>query len=249
MSKSIHYSKWLPQYMKGLFILSRTYDPSTEYVKTAMKCFIESLATVLPDKNFCKIFQDFIDMNVYVCNFLITNPSLRNFFSIYKDFSFQLENYPQNFFNFCLQSEFTLFTWVYLLNSYITILFNKSGHNITIESFNDVRNRRYNPQYLTKEDWGNSIWLMIHLTPLYSPGTPIEVYNNLKAMLSCLRFILPCQKCQMHLSENLADIDIDSCATSREQLFECTWRLHNIVNKSLDKRQPSLQEARALYNF
>ena len=54
------------------------------------------------------------------------------------------------------------------------------------------------------------------------------------------------------LSDNVtehAGIDIDNCGNDRMALFKCSWELHNIVNQSLNKRQPSLQEALTYYNF
>jgi len=247
MSKSLDYRIWLNTYMKALFVLARTYNPKDEYTKMAMKCFIESLSSVLPDINFVHEFQNFINPNVYIVNHI--TQSMKTFFDTYKDFKYQLDTNPQSFFEFCLQSDFTLFAWVYLLDGYIKTLFNKAGHNIEIKPFNELYMHVYNPKYLDKADWGNPVWFIIHMTPLYAPGSSIEVYNNLKAMLSCLRFVLPCQKCQMHLADNLGKIDIDNCAHSRDELFKCTWELHNIVNKDLNKYQPTLEEAKNMYVF
>lgn len=245
--KPLNYNIWLNTYMKALFVLARTYNPKDEYTKMAMKCFIESLSTVLPDPAFVHEFQNFINPNVYVVNTMFN--SMTSFFDTYKDFKHQLDTNPQGFFEFCLQSDFTLFSWVYLLDGYIKTLLNKYGHHIQIVPFNELYLRGYNPNHLDKADWGNPIWFIIHMTPLYAPGSSLDVYNNLKAMLSCLRFVLPCQKCQMHLADNLGKIDIDNCAHSRDDLFKCTWELHNIVNKDLNKRQPTLEEARRMYVF
>lgn len=245
--QSLNHNIWLNTYMKAFFVLARTYNPKDEYTKMAMKCFIESVSSVLPDSNFVHEFKKFINPNVYVINTIVN--SMNSFFDTYKDFKYELETNPQGFFDFCLQSDFTLFAWVYLLDGYIKTLFNKAGHHIPIVPFNELYMRVYNPSYLDKADWGNPIWFIIHMTPLYAQGTCIDVYNNLKAMLSCLRFILPCQKCQMHLTDNLGKIDIDRCSNSKEELFKATWELHNIVNKDLNKYQPTLEEARKMYTF
>jgi hypothetical protein len=244
----LDYNSWLPKYLKALLILGRTYNPTSEYTKTAMKCFIESLTQLLPDKYMSRIFANFIEMNVYTRNQLLTHPTIIKFFETYPDIQDVLYDTPEQFLTFCLQSEFTMFAWMYLLNSYIIVLLNKSGHNMTPLSFIDLR-KQYDPDYLDKSDWGRPIWFIIHMSPLYASGECQEVYYNLKAMLSCLRFILPCPKCQLHLTDNLPKINIDECAESREKLFEATWKLHNIVNADLHKYQPSLQEARQYYNF
>ena len=253
----MNYNVWLSKYMKALFVLSATYNPEyiipsgspdKNYTKIAMKCFIESLTRLLPDKHMTKIFEDFMTMNIYVRNYLFSNPETNRFFDAYPDLKNQLLAKPSHFFDFCLQSSFTLFVWVYLLNSYIIILFNKSGHVITFPVFNQLRST-YDINKLDKEDWGNPLWFIIHISPLYAIGNCLEVYNNLKSMLSCLRFILPCQKCQAHLTDNLSKIDIDDCSDSREKLFESTWRLHNIVSQSIGKYQPTLEEARQYYKY
>lgn len=244
----INYNIWLPKYLKALLILSRTYNPSNEYTKSAMKCFIESLAHVLPDPYLSKVFSDFIEMNVYTRNQLLSSSSVSNFFESYPEFHEIIYDTPDRFFEFCLQSEFTMFAWTYLLNNYIIVLLNKTGHRQIPLSFMELR-KQYDPNYLDKSDWGNPVWFIIHMTPIYAQGSCIDVYNNLKALLSCLRFVLPCPKCQVHLAENLPKIEIDACMDSREKLFEATWKLHNIVNKDLHKYEPSLQEARTFYKF
>ena len=76
-----------------------------------------------------------------------------------------------------------------------------------------------------------------------------DLFYNYKSMLNCLQYLLPCPKCRAHLRNNLTKIDIDYCRKSRENLFECSWRLHNIVNQDLGKYQPSLQEARNFYTI
>jgi hypothetical protein len=239
-------NKWLSIYMKCMYILSRNYNDKDQYAVMGIKCFIENLTLSLPDPRFCNIFKDFINMNIYVCNALFTNPKTSAFFNNYEDIKSVITTNPTEFFEFCAKSNFTMFMWVYLLDCYINILYNKSGHNIPIKSFNEVK-QLYEPANIGKEDWGNATWFIIHVTPLHAQGNDLVVYNNLKAMLSCLVFILPCQKCQLHLKENLTKIDIDNCSESKMKLFECTWKLHNIVNADLGKPQPTLEEALRLY--
>jgi hypothetical protein len=102
---------------------------------------------------------------------------------------------------------------------------------------------------LSKEEWGNSLWFVMHVSALYGTGDIYSIFENYKAMLSCMQYILPCPKCREHLINNLAYIDIDNCGGDRMALFRCSFDLHNIVNESLGKRQPSFQEALGYYQF
>lgn len=244
----LSYNTWFPTYMQTLFILSRTYNPKDEYTVTAMKCYIQSVTRLLPDPHMVSIFLNFIQMDSTVQNHLMRDSSVNNFFQSYPHIREELVNNPRQFLDTCLSSEFTLFTWVYLLNSYVIILLNRSGHNYPRYNFMQLR-QRYSVNNLDKSDWGNPLWFVIHVSPVYANGSITEIFSNVKALLSCLRFILPCQKCQIHLTENLPKIDIDSHSDSREKLFEATWILHNIVNKDTGKKEPSLQESRSYYNF
>ena len=58
--QSLNHNIWLNTYMKAFFVLARTYNPKDEYTKMAMKCFIESVSSVLPDANFVHEFKKFI---------------------------------------------------------------------------------------------------------------------------------------------------------------------------------------------
>jgi len=97
--------------------------------------------------------------------------------------------------------------------------------------------------------WGNAVWFIIHLTALYAPQPLDQSFESFKQMLNALRFILPCSKCRSHLTQNLQYIDFDHCAKSNEDLFKCSWKLHNIVNKSENKPLMSLQDAFSMYTF
>ena len=151
------------------------------------------------------------------------------------------------FLDYCLESEETMFLWVYLLQSYIYILQNRYGNYIKLPTLNDCK-KLYSIDHLSKDDWGNVTWFILHTSAMYGKGEGDEIFYNYKALLSCLQFLLPCPKCRSHLRDNLAKIDIDYCKSSQLKLFECSWRLHNVVNESLGKYQPTLKEAIAMYS-
>lgn len=84
--------------------------------------------------------------------------------------------------------------------------------------------------------WGPSTWAFIHLTAIAEPDifdrSRLVFYKQLFVLLQQL---LPCERCRMHLKENLSKIkDIEKVKTKRE-LFDWTTDLHNKVNEITKK--------------
>ena len=107
----------------------------------------------------------------------------------------------------------------------------------------------YNIDKINKYDWGRPIWFILHTVALYGSVDVYTTFKEYKQMLTCLQYLLPCTKCRTHLSNNLTKISIDTCARTREDLFQCSWELHNIVNKDTNKPVLSLDEAKSIYIF
>jgi len=257
---------WFPTYLRCLYIMSQTYKstyetpdpdgkrPTDQEITYAFKCFITSMINTMPDSFTKEKIQSFLFMTNYASDLLLKEPSLQSFFNIYSYMKDEVKKGTSMFYNntafldYCLQSEFTMTCWVYLLQSYMIIVTNKYGGYTGIPKFTDITTE-YNIKRITKDDWGNAIWFIIHVSAMWGSGDMEELFYNYKAMLSCLQYLLPCPKCRAHLRNNLSKIDIDYCRMSRDALFECSWRLHNIVNQDLGKPQPTLQSARAMYQF
>jgi len=242
--------KWIWTYFRSMFILSRTFNQEDEMQVTSIKCFVQNVINLMPNSYLKSKFTEYVYMNSNVKNLLLSNPDLQQFFRVYSNIA-EVMKYSSSqfeFLDYCSKSNFSMFIWIYLMQAYFIILLNKYGNYIKIPKFNEFRSS-YDPDKLSKDDWGNSLWFIMHTSAIYAAGEMYEVFENYKAMLSCLQYILPCPKCKQHLIDNLANIDIDNCAGSRTALFRCSWELHNIVNESLGKRQPSLQEAMGYYKF
>lgn len=242
--------KWLWKYFKAMFIISRTYNPEDEVQVMSLKCFYQNVINLMPNRYLKNKFIEYVYMTSTVKTMLLSNPDLQQFFNIYSNVA-EVVKYSSNqfeFLDFCLKSNFTAFIWVYLMQSYYIILLNKYGNFVKIPSFNNFKSS-YDPDKLSKDDWGNSLWFIIHVSALYGTGDMYDIFENYKAMLSCLQYLLPCPKCRQHLINNLGMIDIDNCGSDRISLFRCSWELHNIVNESLGKKKPSLQEAIGYYQF
>ena len=256
MSKEIpiqKLDKWLWRYIEGLYIFSVTYNPKIEMEQNAIKCFVQNIINLVPNSYIRSKMTEFAYMSNNVKSVLLNSSDLENFFRIYISLSNQIrrERFEYNqidFLDYCAKNNTTMVMWVYLLHCYLVILQNKSGNFIQVPLYSSIRDR-YDKSKLTKDEWGNTTWFIIHTTALYATGDMKTIFYNYKAMLSCLQYILPCAKCKQHLIDNLGKIDIDNCSNSREDLFRCSWELHNIVNESLAKRQPTLEEAKREYIF
>tara|TARA_B110000259_G_C14023971_1_gene404019 strand:+ start:1756 stop:2205 length:450 start_codon:yes stop_codon:yes gene_type:complete len=102
---------------------------------------------------------------------------------------------------------------------------------------------------IDKNIWGTHLWNSIHFIALGYPRNPSNAdKTNYKNFYENLVNVIPCDDCAEHLKKNFKLISIDNFLNTREKLFEWTILLHNQVNKLLNRREWSIQEAYALYN-
>ena len=96
--------------------------------------------------------------------------------------------------------------------------------------------------------WGACIWRSIHLIALGYAERPTDedkqVYTN---YFTELWTVLPCFKCSVNYKRHIQELPITSYLSSKKKLFEWTVKLHNIVNKELNKREISIEEAYAIH--
>ncbi len=96
--------------------------------------------------------------------------------------------------------------------------------------------------------WGNSIWASIHYIAL---GAPLQLNQqdkqNYKNFFLAIGNVLPCQKCIHNFQKHLYEIPIDNYLNTRDQLFEWTVKLHNIVNLEQKKQQWTVDQAKLHY--
>ena len=96
--------------------------------------------------------------------------------------------------------------------------------------------------------FGRDMWKTIHLVALGAP----EVFqasdaNAYKTFYTQLAYVIPCETCKEHFIEMLHDNPIDNSLSGSESLFEWTFRIHNIVNKRLGKKEvATIEEAKRL---
>lgn len=144
-----------------------------------------------------------------------------------------MHQYPiQNY----LSDDKTLLRWTYQLHLYASI---QSPNATAPPTFENIVQ-----QYalLTKPDWGNAFWYLIHNIAINNKQPNETVIT---AFFASLRYLLPCPNCQKHMEENLANSQVQLYLASG-RFFEWTWKFHNSVNQCTNK--PLISQETALLN-
>jgi hypothetical protein len=149
-----------------------------------------------------------------------------------------------------LSSSEQLLKWCWGLHNAITThLTNKGIKGLVPISLSDVY-LIYNPTNMTKAFWGRPTWKLIHSIASLCPlNYDKNVFTSFKAFMTCLTYLLPCRECRLHLTENLSQLPIDNYLKSRNDVFYWSYLLHQTVNKRLNKKGISYNEALKLYNL
>jgi len=97
--------------------------------------------------------------------------------------------------------------------------------------------------------WGPCAWIFLHFTTMNYPNNPTsEDRANYKRFFYALTKVLPCEKCQKHLEEHINHFPIDPYLDSPNKLAEWLVIVHNRVNKSLGKKEITIQEFEEIYS-
>jgi hypothetical protein len=92
--------------------------------------------------------------------------------------------------------------------------------------------------------WGHHTWHAIHYVAMGYPATPSpDERAAYRAFFLGLGPVLPCKLCSANYVRHLQELPIDTHLDSDRQLFGWTVQLHNIVNRSLGKREWEKDEA------
>ena len=92
--------------------------------------------------------------------------------------------------------------------------------------------------------WGNKGWFFLHSITFNYPNQPTNVdKQNIKMFFHSMAKILPCSKCQTHFQQFIQQNPIESHYSDRLSLIKWLIDAHNNVNRILNKRVLSYEEA------
>ena len=100
--------------------------------------------------------------------------------------------------------------------------------------------------------WGKHFWYTIHFIALDYPENPNnEDKRDFQMFFENLHKVIPCYKCSINYVKHLKERPLENRdLENNEKLFRWTVDIHNIVNKNLNKKQMSYEDAWKVYqNF
>ena len=101
---------------------------------------------------------------------------------------------------------------------------------------------------VSPSQWGKHFWNCIHLVAMGYPDAPLpQEREDYKIFMTTFGKILPCSKCRVNFKRHIDELPIDLFLFGRQQLFDWTVQMHNIVNRELGKREWTYQEAWEYY--
>ena len=96
--------------------------------------------------------------------------------------------------------------------------------------------------------WGPFFWHTIHIIALGYPKNPTYTdKKSAKEFYESLANLLPCSTCREHYKEHFVQNPITPFLDSRTDLIKWTIEIHNKVNKTLGKREWTLEEVLTYY--
>lgn len=96
--------------------------------------------------------------------------------------------------------------------------------------------------------WGPFFWHTMHLVALGYPENPSYAQKKAaKEFYESLQYLLPCETCRKHYSQNLAMKPVTPYLDRRSDLLKWTIEMHNLVNQQLNKPQLLESEVLAYY--
>jgi hypothetical protein len=99
---------------------------------------------------------------------------------------------------------------------------------------------------VSTKTWGKHLWKSIHYIALGYPDFPTpEQAKAYKDFYINLYQVIPCLKCAINYKKHVQELPID--LTNKMTLFDYTVKLHNIVNRSLNKAEWSTIQALKVY--
>lgn len=93
--------------------------------------------------------------------------------------------------------------------------------------------------------WGPMGWMTLHSISICYPEQPTDLDKKiLNEYMNAFGGCITCIYCRQHFAQMFGDykVKVPNWANSRKDLFLAICRMHNAVNKRLDKPQPKTME-------
>ena len=245
---------------KGIHYVSNFLNPIYgENIQTedAYIIFIKCISELIPNEEYSRHMKEFISK--YPINNLKTTTdkfkwsyklhSYINFMKFVKNIKNYVLKYSKNevetiLNNYCISLELNKYqieTCNNYINNKIKLIMNENKNNY--EDYVLVKNISYqealnkytisDTNLITKNDWGPTLWMMIHFFAANLKNDKIKYYIE---FIKSLIYVIPCEECRKHLRENLKKYPlILNNKSNNYSIFEWSCNLHNIVNTQLKK--------------
>ena len=224
--------------------------------------FMKYVSELLPNEEYSRHMKEFIN-KYPLDNLKSTTDKFKwsyklhsyiNFMKFVKNLKYYILNYSKKeveiiLNNYCVSLELNK-QQVQTCNSYINnkikIITNENiGSNdsnlyedyIFVEniSYQEALNRYTitDTNIITKNDWGPSVWMMIHFFAANIKQDKIKYYIE---FIKTLTYVIPCEECRKHLRNNLKIYPLNiNYNSDNYSIFEWSCNLHNVVNSQLKK--------------
>jgi len=252
--KAIHY----------IAIFYKPFPGEEKVTREAFITFIMCISELLPDESYSRHVKDFINknpldnLNSPIERFKWTYKlhSYINFFRFMKNLKYFLLYFNKNeveilLYSYCNSLELNGFqrtNCINYVNSQIEQISNDINRDLIskdIEIDISIENISYeealnmytltDTNIITKNDWGPTVWMMIHFFAFNLQKKNIYVYFK---FIMSLTYLLPCEECKKHMRTNLKTIPLEITRNSNnESIFEWSFRFHNAVNKQTRKQE------------
>lgn len=96
--------------------------------------------------------------------------------------------------------------------------------------------------------WGNEMWIAIYAIAIAYPDEPDSNHKtNIIDYFKTLRVLLPCKNCRDHYTTFMNEDKIESNISSKDELCKWVNRIHNSINKKLNKKLISLSSVKKYF--
>lgn len=91
--------------------------------------------------------------------------------------------------------------------------------------------------------WGPHAWHFLHAISFNYPNEPTKlVQEKAFSLFDSLKDLLPCIICQLHYRTHFNEKEVRDAVTCRSKLMTWVIKLHNTVNRSLNKPEFTQEE-------